>query len=84
MQGVKGHWPASDSNLREIAIATKNDCQVATVCRYVCNGWPEYQRDISHDAKEFYLLNSVGDFHHYACLVNGTANMGFGFVLIFV
>ena len=54
MQGVKGHWPVSDSKLREIAIATENDCQLATVCRYVRNGWPEYQRDISHDEKEFY------------------------------
>ena len=38
MQGVKGHWPASDSKLRDIAIATENDCQLTTVCRYVRNG----------------------------------------------
>ena len=57
-QGVKGHWPASDSKLREIAIATENNCQLATVCRYIHNGWPEYQRDISHDAKDFYQHRS--------------------------
>ena len=53
-QSVKGHWPASDSKLPEIAIVTENDCELATVCRYVHNGWPEYQCNISHDAKDFY------------------------------
>ena len=57
-EGVKAHWPASDKRLCEIANATKDDSQLATVCSYVRNGWPEYQRDISYDAKEFYQHRS--------------------------
>ena len=46
--------PTSNNKLSKIIREMENDDQICAVLKYVVNGWPKYERDVTSSAKDFY------------------------------
>ena len=67
---IESSWPVSDIKLTQIALETEKDTVLSVVMKYVLNGWPQYIRDVSDPAKDYFCVRGQLSVYN-GLLVNG-------------